>query len=445
MTKPLGVALMAMALASFSATAQQENKPAPAKKPTSAKKPSPEEAAQAALASAQQALDQKQYDVAIVLLEGFLQDHPGHADALFNLAYAYTLTGRTEEALQTYRQSIEADAKLFPARFNLGVLLLKENKPAEAADELVRAAELEPENYRTHFFAALALEQSGRKDEALPHYRRAAEIDPKQTEPRRAVLALLLERQDFTAAEPVLQDLLTLEPQAPDLLRLRADLHLRQQRNEQALGAYEEFLKVKPEDAAAHLAVARLYRDQGKTEEALQHFGATERASDSPAEAKSALREHAALLGELDRWADALPLLEKAAAAEPTNADLRAALGFALLQAKQYPRAAAELQAALGLNSRDVKTHDHLASALYLAGDFAGAIRVLEQRTRLAEETPGTLFLRAVCHDKLAQCTEAMDYYQRFLAVNQDTRSDAYFDASGRLRLLKNTCKQRRR
>jgi tetratricopeptide (TPR) repeat protein len=364
---------------------------------------------------------------------------------LFNLAYAYTLTGRTEEALESYRQALEANPKLFPARFNLGVLLLKENKPAEAADELVRAAELEPENYRTHFFAALALEQSGRKEEALAHYRRAAEIDPKQTEPRRAVLALLLEKSDFTAAEPVLEDLLALEPQAPDLLRLRADLHLRQQRNEQALAAYEEFLKVKPEDAAAHLAMARIYRDQGKTEEALKHFEAAERASDAPAEAKSARREHAALLGELDRWSEALPLLEKAAAAEPTNADLRAALGFAFLQSKQYPRAAAELQAALGLNPRDVKTYDHLASALYLSGDYAGTIGVLAQRAALAEETPGTLFLRGISYDKLAQCTEAMDYYQRFLAVNQDKQSDAYFDASGRLRLLKNTCKQRRR
>ncbi len=151
------------------------------------------------------------------------------------------------------------------------------------------------------------------------------------------------------------------------------------------------------------------------------------------------------MLAELDRWAEALPLYEKAAAAEPANADLRGALGFAYLQAKQYPRAAEELQAALRLDSRQVETYNHLASALYLGGNFAGAIGVLEQRARLAEETPGTLFLRAVCYDKLAQCRPAMDYYERFLAVNRDTNSDAYFESTGRLRLLKNTCKQRRR
>ena len=70
---------------------------------------------------------------------------------------------------------------------------------------------------------------------------------------------------------------------------------------------------------------------------------------------------------------------------------------------------------------------------------------LLDQRARLAEETPGTLFLRGVCYDKLAQCAPAVDYYEKFLAANRDTNSDAYFEASGRLRLLKNTCKQRRR
>ncbi|HXE75584.1 MAG TPA: tetratricopeptide repeat protein [Candidatus Xenobia bacterium] len=439
-----GVVLATTLLVALSLAAQQSAKPAAAKKPAE-KKPTAEQEGQAALASAQLALDQKQYDAAISLLENFLESHPQHAEGLFNLAYAYTMTGRTGEALDTYRQSLEADPKLFPARFNLGILLLREDKPAEAAEELVRATELEPENYRAHLYAAIALERSGRKEEALAQYRRAAELDPKEVEPRRAALGLLLEKNDLTAAQPLLEELLALEPQAPDLLRLRADIHLRQERPEQALAAYEDFLKVKPDDAAAHLALGRLYHDRGKTDDALRHFEAAERAPDAPEESRAARRERAALLAEMERWAEVLPVLEKASAAEPKDAELHAALGFALLQLKQYPRAAAELQAALSLDARDVKTYDHLASALYLAGDYGGAIGVLDQRARLAEETPGTLFLRAVCYDKLAQCAAAMDYYQRFLALNRDTNSDAYFEATGRMRLLKNTCKQRRR
>ncbi|MGH9861792.1 MAG: hypothetical protein ACRD35_00035, partial [Candidatus Acidiferrales bacterium] len=60
-------------------------------------------------------------------------------------------------------------------------------------------------------------------------------------------------------------------------------------------------------------------------------------------------------------------------------------------------------------------------------------------------ETPGTLFLRALSHDKLQQCGAAIENYERFLATGPDKRSDQYLEATGRLRALKRTCRERRR
>jgi len=417
---------------------QQPAKP-PAKQPAA-----PQQSAQAALAGAQQAIEEKQYDTAIALLENFLLENPGHGEALFNLAYAYSLAGRNSDAIETYRQALEVEPKLFPARFNLGVLLLRSDKPAEAAEELLHAAELEPENYRAHLFAAAALKSSGRKEEALAHYRRAAELKPDEAEPRRAMLALLLEKNDVAGAEAVLDELLVLQPEAPDLMRLRGEFLLQKNQFEEALATFEKGLEVKPEDADLHLTVARLYRAQGKPEEALRHFEAASRSAGESESAES-LRERAELLAELDRWAEALPLYEAAAAREPENAEARAGLGFAYLETKQYARAAEELQAALRLNPRQVKTYDHLASALYLGGNLGGAIQVLDRRATVAEETPGTLYLRAISYDKLQQCEPAIAFYERFLAVNQDKNSDAYFQSTARLRQLKKSCKPRRR
>ncbi|MGH9787393.1 MAG: tetratricopeptide repeat protein [Candidatus Acidiferrales bacterium] len=433
-------ALAAAVLLALPLAAQQPAKP-PAKKPAAEKRER-----QAPLAAAQQAIEEKRYDTAILLLENFLLENPGHGEALFNLAYVYSLAGRNSDAIDTYRQTLEVEPKLFPARFNLGMLLAKEEKTAEAAEEFLRAAELEPENYRAHLFAAAALEESGRKDEALAHYRRAAELEPKNPEPRRALLTLLLEKDDVAGAEELLAELLQLEPAAPDLLRLRAELLLRREQDEEALAAFEDYLQVKPDDSSAHLALGRLYRSRGKPEEALRHFQAAD-ASGNPAAAPSAeaLQERAELLAELNRWPEAVPLYEAAAAREPENADVRAGLGFAYLETKQYVRAAEELQAALRLDPRRVKTYDHLASALYLGGNLSGAIEALDRRAAVAEETPGTLYVRAISYDKLRQCEPAIVFYEKFLALNQDKNSDAYFQSTARLRLLKKSCKPRRR
>ena len=72
-------------------------------------------------------------------------------------------------------------------------------------------------------------------------------------------------------------------------------------------------------------------------------------------------------------------------------------------------------------------------------------LRQHPQRARLAPETPGTLFLRAVSHDQLGQCVEAMGYYQKFLDTKPDGQSNQFFQAAGRLRTLKKTCREQRR
>lgn len=438
-TVALGLLLL---LAPAFLPAQQKQQPPPPKQP-----PSEQQLAETALAAAQQAIEQKNYATAAMILENFLLDHPGYVPALFNLAYAYSLAGRTGEAIEMYRQTLEVDPKLVPAHMNLGLLLLDRNQPAAALEEFQRVLELEPDQYRAHLFAAIALERSGKKDEALAQYQRAAALDPKQHEPREAALALLLEKNDLAGAEKALEELRALEPAEPRLLRLRAELALRQGHTEAALAAYEDYLKAKPDDAEAHLALGRLYRQQGKLEEALQHFQAADpgsgTATATPSLAAASLREQADTLGEMNRWADALPLYQRAAALDANNADLKAALGYAYLATHQYPPAVEALQQALQLDPRRAEAYNHLASALYMSGDLASAIAALDHRAAVAEETPGTLFLRALCYDKLKQCGQAMTYYQKFLAVNTDTQSNAYFEATGRLRLLKNVCREK--
>lgn len=413
-------------------------------KPAARKAPTEKQQAEIAVAAAQQALERKDYATAVTLLESFLLEHPGHAEALFELAYTYTLQGRTADAIEMYRETLTVDPKLLPARVNLGLLLLESGKPEAAVAEFQQAIELEPNQSRTHFYLAAALERSGQKDGALPHYRRAAELEPRQAEPRRALLGLLLEKSDSAGAEVVLAELLALEPTDVKLLQLRGDLLLQQEKPEEALAAYEEYLKAKPEDAGVHLALGRLHRGRGRTEEALQHFLAAEAGTPSE-EAQQALEERADTLAALERWTEAVPLYRQAAERHPADAERRAALGYALLQTRNFQEAVPQLTEALRLAPERVETYNLLASVLYLAGDLAGAIGVLDRRAAQAPETEGTLFLRAISHDKLKQCGLAIDYYEKFLALGPDRQSDPYFQATGRLRLLKNVCRERRR
>jgi tetratricopeptide (TPR) repeat protein len=411
-----------------------------------------EQAAALALSGAHEAINQKEYDTAITLLENFLFEHPGHAQALSTLAYTYALQHRYREAVDLYRQTLEVDPNLAEARLNLATLLLfQEEKPAEAAVEFQRVLKALPDSYEAHFYLAIALERQEQADQALLHYRRAAELNPDSREPLEAMLFVLFGREDWEQADEVLQELSRRAPDDTTFLKARAELLRRQDKPAKALEAYEKFLaasttnpSVSPqEQARAHLESGRLARKLGQGEKAVEHFRAA-RSAGGDAYRKNSLTEEAETLAWLGRYQEALPLYEEIVAATPDNPDLLAGLGFVYLQTKQYAKAVPPLARTLQLDPKRVEIYNDLASALFLSDNLSAAIEALDRRATLAPETPGTLYLRAVSYDRMHQCLAAIDFYEKFLALNCDTQSDQYFNATARLRGLKKTCRQRR-
>lgn len=408
--------------------------------------------AQAALAGAQEAIERKDYATAAMLLESFLFVYPGHEGALFNLAYCYSLQGRTTDAIETYRQVLEVNPTQHAARQNLALLLLEAGKPAEAVVEFDQLLEAFPDNFHAHFYRGQALENLGYKDKALADYLRAAELDPKAPEPRRAALALLLEKKAWSDAEPVVRQLLEIAPGDAELALTLAEMLANQDKKEDALAAYNAFLDTQPSGeppspstlGEIHMRAGWLARKLGRDDEALRHFRqARERGGDSFA--LKGLTEEADTLAALKRWKQAIPLYEEVVKKKTDDADLRAALGQAYLEDHRYEAAAREFLAALSIDPEREENYNRAASALYLNGALPGAIEILERRAAHAAETPGTLFLRAISHDKLGQCASAITYYDKFLATNPDKKSDQFLEAAGRLRTLKNSCRERQR
>jgi len=411
-----------------------------------------EPAAALALSGAQEAIAREDYDTATTLLESFLFAHPGHAQALFNLAYVYSLQNRPQEAMEVYRQTLEVEPELLPARMNLALLLVKNKKSREADEEFKRILEIDPDNLAAHNYLAAILEQLGHPEEALEHYRRLAELDPQAVEPRQAILRLLLVRKEWEAAEQLLEELLRLSPQEAGLHLLRVQFLSSQGDKARTLAAYEAYFRVAAEDSSAspstvgemHMRAGVLARELGQGDEALGHFRAAV-TDGGDAYRQVSTVEQAETLAWLERYDEALPLYEQAVAAAPDNLDLLAGLGFVYLQTRQYNRAIPPLAHVVQANPKRVEVLNHLVSALYLSGNLAGAIEALDRRARLVPETPGTLFLRAISYDKLGQCRSAIEYYQKFLDTNPSLNSDEYFQSAPRLRLLKKTCREKER
>jgi tetratricopeptide (TPR) repeat protein len=137
---------------------------------------------------------------------------------------------------------------------NIGRVRVMEGRAAEAQQVLQKALELNPDLAKTHYFLGLAHKIQGKYDRALEHFRQAETRYPRD----RAVLnqigrTLFLQRR-FAESVPVLQRVLSIDPEDLQahynlMLAHRALGNHEQSRREQQL-----YLRFKADESAQSIA-----------------------------------------------------------------------------------------------------------------------------------------------------------------------------------------------
>src|SRR6202000_1288230 len=153
------------------------------------------------LAEGVKALDGNQPAAAESLLRQAVAAAPDDYPAHFNLALALSLQQKDAEAIAEYRKTLDLKPGLFQADLNLGMLLLRNKRPAEAApvlkDALDGLAKDAPSNSaqqaaRANLYYAQALFDAGDLAQAEPRYRAAIEADSASAAAQSGLAHLLL-------------------------------------------------------------------------------------------------------------------------------------------------------------------------------------------------------------------------------------------------------------
>ncbi len=163
---------------------------------------------------------------------------------------------------------------------------------------------------------------------------------------------------------------LELDPELAEAHVLLADVYQKRWQWSDAEGEYKQALKLKPNDAAAHLGLANWLLCQGRTEEALAW---SRRAR------------------ELD------PL-------GPTGNSI----GWILFHARRYDEAIQELRSALAVHPDDATAHWFLGFALIAKGQPDEAIPELEKTASIMHRSPGSIELLATAYAHAGRRTEAL-------------------------------------
>jgi tetratricopeptide (TPR) repeat protein len=287
-------------------------------------------------------LQTKAFDKAIPLLRRVATEQPGYTEISILLATAEEGAGRTADAINTLRASLEENPKSFRGWVMLGELNEKENAWQPAADAYARAQALNPrldlstrragallnagsaaaardllkENASAPkptpvvlYLYATALRQTGDlagAEDVARRLRAASPDDPRGM----YVLAQVLEaRKDFDGAERSLRDILQHDPKdATALNYLGYMLAERGQRLDEAVELVQRALKIEPGNPSFLDSLGWAYYQQGKLD--LADPPLSEAASKMPN--NSVIQDH---LGDLRfkqrRFADAAAAWER--------------------------------------------------------------------------------------------------------------------------------------
>ena len=393
------------------------------------------------LRQAEEELRKEDYAAAARTLESYLSQQPEDHRAEFNLAYAYSLTGRRAEAIRRYRNVLSRQKDLVAAHRNLGLLLLEDGQAEEAVEHLQFVADKQPDNMAVTRSLAEALAATGRTDEARLNYGKLLQQKPDDMAALLAVSRLLRE-SDANAAADYLRRALQADPTLDDArLSLAALLWNMAVEGADTLGEaeriYREYLEDHTDRSDLHLRLGQIYGARERWQEAAAQFEAARAAGGlSAEEAKELNQELLQAYLRIPEKDKAAALVEELAASEQNNAEWHLLAGTLRMEQKRYGEAAQEFLKAAQINPQSAESFTNLASAVYLLGNYQATVGALQKVTELGQDTAGTYFLRALSLDKLGLARPALENYQRFLETTEGKNPDQEFQARQRIKVL---------
>lgn len=277
-------------------------------------------------------------------LESLLPNRP---EAQYNLALAYSRSGRFVEAEPHYAAALKLKPEDARALHGRGFVAMQQGRLAEAQGWFNQAFALDPTLQETRNCLEMIASGAAKTFEAIAGIEAEIAREPARGELRLRAAELLLTAGRTNEAVAHYEKILTQQPDEPRALVAMAALRVRVGRDAEAVALLERALAADPKAADAHVQLGQIRERSGQAEQAFAHYQAAVAAKPEHAGAWTGL---GLLLARVGKLPEALDALERAVAIQPQNAEtqLRAGLVASSLQraavAGRHLREAARLR-----------------------------------------------------------------------------------------------------
>jgi len=295
---------------------------------------------------------------------------------------------KTYSAAQAdYEKYLSQEPDDAAAHFDLGYVYTAQRKTDQAIGEYRKAIALDPKMLQAHLNLGMSLLAKNPK-EAIAPLQKVVELD-YSLERGHYALGLAEERTGDTAtAEKEFTVAVKLDPDDAGAHAALASVLLHERKTSAAETQFRELLQSKPGDSGAELGLAQSLLLQNRTADALAALADYLKANPSDVRARVM---QASLLVQTGKNDEALAALGEAAKSGPESLDaleLRSEIYFAK---KDWARAGAALEKAGRISPRNAVIHARLGHVLLETHDYANAARELTESLQIDAKSTETL------------------------------------------------------
>ena len=299
------------------------------------------------------------------LREAIEKYEPPRAEFYFELAKAYSETGRLDEAVPFYQQALQRDPDFWPALHRLGLALAQSGSLEQSANALQRARELAPAVAVLSNDLGLTYLRQGRLQDAVRSFREAAAADPDSPDAYNNLGGALHQQGDLPGAEQAFREAIRHQPDSAPAHDNLAKFLIANGDFEQAEHHFRKSIEADGRFAPARLDYGRALAQQNRSSEALEQLNVAIDLDPQSAQVHTALGDVLMLQG---KTSEATSHYRRAAALRPDYVEALVGLGIALIEQRKFADARESLQAALKAKPTEMEAHFHLGRAFAMQG-----------------------------------------------------------------------------
>ncbi|AXC14331.1 hypothetical protein ACPOL_5075 [Acidisarcina polymorpha] len=209
------------------------------------------------------------FKAAAALYQKALERNSNDALTLTALAAALDSAGGWQQARAEYEKALAVDPDDANARFDLGQLELRHEDYPAAEKEFRQLLATNPKDPGAHAALGAVLVQTQREAGARQELEAALALDAHNFDALYNLAGLEAGAQNFARATELLQTALQ-QKDDPDSRQLLAAVYAQSGKLADAQREFEALQKLRPKDAAPHLALAKVYAQMGEMQKAIR-------------------------------------------------------------------------------------------------------------------------------------------------------------------------------